>query len=101
MKIVEEFSGKFKHRKEFEFFMEYCLGKGWGNKAIVGSHIAFNEKLGTKIDGFDSISYGANIFVEAYKSRLMSSKELLYIRNSIIKESCKKSFLILEKVYGI
>lgn len=50
MKFKEEFG------EDYETIMEYCLGSDWKSQKVKGSHIHFNQKLGTDIKGTDTIN---------------------------------------------
>jgi hypothetical protein len=47
--IKEEFG------EDYETMMEYCLGVDWRTQKVKGSHIHFNQKLGTDLKGSDNI----------------------------------------------
>ena len=65
MKFKEDPRNKF---EDYETMMEYCLGVDWRTQKVEGSHIHFNQKLGTDLKGSDDIVESINKIKNAWQS---------------------------------
>lgn len=54
--------------EEHELILTYCLGPDWKNQKIGGSHIYFNQKLGTDLKGSDNIIESCQKIKKAWQS---------------------------------